>query len=97
MGDRVNGFYYARWEALYPESLCGHGVIFLKEGTVFGGDSQACFAGEYEGHGDEMIARVKIFSPDQAYSAVGGQLEEKHRTVNLFLQQISLICDEDLI
>jgi hypothetical protein len=97
MGDRVNGFYYARWEGLYPQRLWGHGVVFLKDGRVYGGDSQTCFAGEYQDHGDELIARVSLFPLSQAYSAASGERKENHQAVSLFLQRISLICAEEMI
>ena len=97
MGDRVNGFYYARWEGLFPQRLWGHGVVFLKDGRVYGGDSQSCFTGEYQDHGDELIASVSVFPLSQAYSALPGECEENHRAVGLFLQRISLICAEEMI
>jgi hypothetical protein len=97
MRGKANGFYYARWEGLHPEKLWGYGVVFLKDGRVYGGDNQACFTGEYQDHGDAMIARVRVFPLGQAYSAVTDQPEEKHQAVNLFLQHISLICEEEMI
>jgi hypothetical protein len=97
MGDRVNGFYYARWEGLYLERLWGHGVVFLKDGRVYGGDSQTCFTGEYQDHGDALIARVSVFSLSQAYSALLDEREENHQAVSLYLQRISLICAEEMI
>ncbi|MBV8450661.1 MAG: hypothetical protein JOZ29_00105, partial [Deltaproteobacteria bacterium] len=59
-GGRANGFYYARWEGLCSERLWGYGVVFLKDGKVYGGDNQACFTGEYQDHGDALIAHVKV-------------------------------------
>jgi hypothetical protein len=44
-----------------------------------------------------MIARVRVFPLGQPYSAVTDQPEEKHQAVNLFLQHISLICEEEMI
>jgi hypothetical protein len=96
-GGRANGFCYARWEGLPPESLWGHGVVFLKDGRIYGGDSQACFTGEYQDHGDALIACVKILPLNQAYSAVIGPHEENRQAVSLFLQHISLICEEEMI
>ena len=97
MRGKVNGFHYARWEGLPPERLWGCGVVFLKDGKVYGGDSQTCFTGEYQDHGDALIARVSVFPLSQAYSALLGEREENHRAVSLYLQRISLICAEEMV
>ncbi len=77
MASRLDGFYYARWEGLNPDGLWGQGVVFLKDGNVFGGDSQSCFRGEYEDHGDMLVARVRIFPLVDAYKSVTGHVETK--------------------
>ena len=97
MRGKVNGFHYARWEGLPSERLWGYGVVFLKDGKVYGGDSQTCFTGEYQDHGDELIARVRLFPLGRAYSVATGQHKERHQVVSLFLQHISLICAEEMI
>lgn len=62
MPTRFDGFYIVRYEGLNAEETnAGYGVIFLKDGKLYGGDNLSCFLGEYEDHGHAVVARVKVF------------------------------------
>ncbi len=61
MPTRFDGFYIARYEGLDAGAEAGYGVMFLKDGKVYGGDNLSCFLGEFEDHGNAVVARVKVF------------------------------------
>lgn len=63
MPTRFDGFYIARYEGLdaEPEVAPGYGVMFLKDGKVYGGDNLSCFLGEFEDHETTVVARVRVF------------------------------------
>ena len=48
MATRLDGFYYARYEGMNPDGTAGQGVVVLKDGKVYGGDSASCFVGFFE-------------------------------------------------
>ncbi|HTV54293.1 MAG TPA: hypothetical protein VMI06_05195, partial [Terriglobia bacterium] len=77
MGGRFDGFYYARWEGLNPDGRWGLGVVMLKDGKIYGGDSHSCFIGEFEDHGNEVVARAHIFPLQESYVSVTGDIEQR--------------------
>jgi hypothetical protein len=73
MPTRFDGFYIVRYEGLDADARYGYGVMFLKDGKVYGGDNLSCFMGEFEDHGNVLAARVTIFliaSPFQSMTDV---------------------------
>jgi hypothetical protein len=50
--ERFDGFYVARYEGLNDNGSTGFGVLFLKNGMVYGGDSQSAFMGDFKDHGN---------------------------------------------
>jgi len=70
MSGRLDGYYVARYEGLNDDGRWGFGVIFLKDGKVYGGDSLSAFMGEFEDGGNVMTARVKVFPLAGAYHSV---------------------------
>jgi hypothetical protein len=61
MPTRFDGFYIARYQGLDADVEAGYGVMFLKDGKVYGGDNLSCFLGEFEDNGNALVARVKVF------------------------------------
>lgn len=61
MSARLDGSYVARYEGLSEDARFGLGVIFLKDGKMYGGDSLSALIGDFEDHGNVVTARVKIF------------------------------------
>ena len=61
MPTRFDGFYIARYQGLDADAAAGYGVMFLKDGKVYGGDNLSCFLGEFEDNGNAVVARVKVF------------------------------------
>lgn len=74
MATRLDGFYYARWQGANDQGFWGQGVVFLKDGKVYGGDSQSCFLGEYDDQGSVLVARVRIFPLVESYRSVTGAM-----------------------
>ena len=73
MPTRFDGFYIARYEGLDADEKPGYGVMFLKDGKIYGGDNLSCFLGEFEDNGTVVVARVKVFliaSPSQSMTDV---------------------------
>jgi hypothetical protein len=74
MSIRFDGFYYARYEGLNEGGGAGKGVVFLRDGRIYGGDGMSCFLGEYEDAGNTIIARVKIYPLGETYRAITGDV-----------------------
>jgi hypothetical protein len=70
MSGRLDSYYLARHENLNGDGRWGFGVIFLKDGKVYGGDSLSAFMGEFEDGVNIMTARVKGFPLAGAYHSV---------------------------
>ncbi len=73
MPTRFDGFYIVRYEGLDADTKPGYGVMFLKDGKIYGGDNLSCFLGEFEDKGKAVVARVKVFliaSPFQSITDV---------------------------
>lgn len=73
MPTRFDGFYIARYEGLDADATPGYGVMFLKDGKIYGGDNLSCFLGEFEDNEKVVVARVKVFliaSPFQSITDV---------------------------
>jgi hypothetical protein len=49
--ERFDGFYAAWYEGLSDNGSAGFGVLFLKNGMVYGGDSQSAFMGDFKATG----------------------------------------------
>jgi hypothetical protein len=71
MATRLDGFYYARYEGMNEDGSAGQGVVVLKDGKVYGGDSTSCFVGAFEEQNRVVVARVGIYPLWGAYQSVG--------------------------
>lgn len=73
MATRLDGFYYARYEGLNAEGTAGQGVVVLRDGKAYGGDSSSCFVGIYEETESRVVvARVGVYPLNGAYQSVTG-------------------------
>jgi T3SS negative regulator,GrlR len=73
MPTRFDGFYFAAYEGLNEDARFGRGVVVLKDGRIFGGDSLSCFVGTFVEANGVMTANVKVVPFDEhGYASVGG-------------------------
>ena len=71
MATRLDGFYFARYEGMNEDVAAGQGVVMLKDGKVYGGDSASCFVGAFEERNRVVVARVGIYPLWGAYQSGG--------------------------
>jgi hypothetical protein len=76
MPTRFDGFYAARYEGLNDGGTSGLGVVLLKDGRIYGGDSASVFMGEFDDGGRRITARVNIAPLAGEYRAVTGVVDE---------------------
>jgi len=71
MSDSLRGFYKAEFETARKKS---HGVVFLRDGQIQGGDSTFLYFGSYSQHGVTVAGHLRgvRHSPDQARDSVFG-------------------------
>jgi hypothetical protein len=72
MATRLDGFYLADWVGLNQDGAAGGGVVFVKDGTVYGGDHVTCFVGKLSEVGGYVVAQVTVFPRAEAYRSVTG-------------------------
>jgi hypothetical protein len=70
MPNRFDGFYVVRYEGLNYDARYGFGVMTLKDGRVFGGDSLRYFAGKFVDGGNTLTADMRIFPVTGPYHSV---------------------------
>jgi hypothetical protein len=48
MPNRLDGFHWAGYQGLNGDEAWGQGVLFIKDGQIYGGDSMSLFLGTFE-------------------------------------------------
>jgi hypothetical protein len=71
MTDSLRGFYKAEFETARKKS---HGVVFLRDGRIQGGDSTFLYFGSYSQNGITVAGELRgaRHSPDQSRASVFG-------------------------
>ena len=78
MATRLDGFYYVQFAGiLTPGDMWGQGVLFLKDGRVYGGDSLSMFVGEYKDENGVVTASAMIYPMNVAYTSITGGVENR--------------------
>jgi hypothetical protein len=76
MSNRLDGFYWAGYQGLSPDGTWGQGVLFIKDGQIYGGDSMSLFVGTFEDKGGVLTAQVRVHPMNVPYTSVTGGLED---------------------